>query len=158
MLRGLPIAFFALVVAPGCTPGEGCEPGDGDPTLELGKGVTEYEPMDAGDGRLEVIHGPQGGYHVEIGFEATYLDASADWTIALTGEAGDASASSTPFVTMQCNRQTGTLQSWGHLLIWDREGPELDGRAATITATATDAAGTEATATADVELFFPEPT
>lgn len=140
----------------GCDPVEGCEPGDEEPTLELGKGVTEYLPMEAEGGALEVILGPQGGYHVEIGFEATFLDAGDDWTVAMTGTAEDATAASTPFVTMRCNQQTGTLQSWGHLLIWDTEGPELDGRTATIDATATDAAGTEVSGSVTVDLFYPE--
>ncbi|MCP4873651.1 MAG: hypothetical protein GY898_33610 [Proteobacteria bacterium] len=156
MKRLAPILAAIALTAPACVPSEGCEPGDEEPTLDLGKGVTEYLTMAAEGGGLEVIHGPQGGYHVEVGFEATYLDASEDWTIQLTGTAGDASASSTPFVTMRCNAQTGTLQSWGHLLIWDAEGADLDGRTADISAVATDAAGTGVSGEVSVELFYPE--
>jgi len=160
VFRLLPILLAAWCLASACVPLERCEPdeeGEEEPTLELGKGVTTYLAMDAEGGGLEVINGPQGGYHVEVGFEGTYLDASADWTVQLTGSAGDATAGSTPFVTMRCNEQKGTLQSWGHQLVWNRDGDALDGRTATIDATATDAAGTEVSATVSVELFFPDP-
>jgi hypothetical protein len=136
---------------------QACEPSGEKPTLELGKGTSEYLGMDAAGGGIEVIHGPQGGYHVDLGLEARYLDPSSDWTVRLTGEAGDASAESTPFVTMRCNQQVGRLQSWGQRLIWDVEGPDLDGRTAAITAVVTDAAGTELSAEVTVELFYPDP-
>lgn len=155
------IPLFALATA-GCPPAPaGCEPSDVAPTLELGKGETGYDAMGDGDGTIEVINGPQGGYHVEIGLEATGLDDSERWAVVLSGTADDFEASSSPYVTMRCNNETGTLQSWGHLLIWDldltiEDGTDLDGLVADIHGTATDAAGTVIEADVTVELSYPD--
>ena len=156
--------MLALLVAPlsACPPDPaGCEPSEDDPTLEIGKGETEYEAMDAGDGTIEVINGPQGGYHVEVGFEATGLDAADRWAVVLSGDADGFEASSSPFVTMRCNNATATLQSWGHLLIWDldlesEDGSDLDGLIADIHASATDASGTVIEADITVEMHYPD--
>ncbi len=76
-LRTLPIC--ALLCA--CTASEGdtgttgddaCAAGDA-PTLTLGKGELEYTSLD--DSAAELIHGPQGGYHINIALQATDLAA-----------------------------------------------------------------------------------
>ena len=36
----------------------------GDPWLELGTGVTEFEPLDDGDD-IELVAGAQGGWHLD---------------------------------------------------------------------------------------------
>ena len=94
----------------------GCEAGS-NPVLTLGKGELSYAPMDAGDGTVELVHGPQGGFHTVIALEAVAADAATEWTVQIRGYLADVErATTTPYVTMQCNNQTGTLQAWGFLL------------------------------------------
>ncbi len=133
-----------------------CLPGP-SPTLEIGHGELEYIALPT-DTPLEVelIHGPQGGYHVNIALQATQLDQSNPWIIELLGYIdGDLVGETRPYATMRCNGTAEALQSWGLLLIWDAIPAELDGRIANVEATATDASGTSVTATTQLEIWDP---
>lgn len=133
----------------------GCSPGP-DPSLSLGKGELSYAEMDADGGTIELVHGPQGGFHTVIALESVQTDASAQWTVQITGYLDDVSrAVTTPYVDMRCNNATGTLQAWGFLLIWDAQPEELDGQAVHIEADGADAAGTPLHAEADVTIEDP---
>ncbi len=133
----------------------GCDPGP-SPTLNLGKGELSYSAMEAGDGTIELVHGPQGGFHTVIALEAVEADASAEWTVQIRGYLADVErATTTPYVSMQCNQQTGTLQSWGFLLIWDAQPEELDEQQVRIEAEGQDAAGVALSAEAEVVIEDP---
>ena len=141
-------------------PGDPCLPGP-SPTLEIGTGDQGYLPM---PDPLEVVHGPQGGYHVVLAFEATYLDASAVVAGAVTGTlGGEVVATSQPYLELRCDPDTQTLVAWGTLLIYsngniaagDLSPEELDGEPTTIVATLTDSAGAAASGSADTTLFDP---
>ena len=133
----------------------GCEAGS-NPVLTLGKGELSYAPMDAGDGTVELVHGPQGGFHTVIALEAVAADAASEWTVQIRGYLADVErATTTPYVTMQCNNQTGTLQAWGFLLIWDAQPEELDGQRVHMEADGQDAAGTALSAAVDVVIEDP---
>lgn len=97
---------------------------------------------------MELVHGPQGGFHVYIGLEATHLDTS-DYALGLLEGTigGEVVARAQPYLDLRCNPATGTQQSWGTLLIYPLQPPELDGQETTITATVTDVAGVEVSAT-----------
>jgi len=62
MSRSIPLAVFltALVGLGGCQE-EDPEP----PWLQLGAGLEAFETVDAGDS-VELVHGPQGGWHVDL--------------------------------------------------------------------------------------------
>ncbi len=123
--------------------GDGCAVG-GAPTLTIGTGETAYAAL--GD-TLELVHGPQGGYHVLIGFEATHLDTSAFAIGLVEGTiGGEIVARTAPYLDFRCNPETGTLQSWGTLLIYPLLPEELDNEETHLTATVTDAAGLEVVA------------
>lgn len=133
----------------------GCEPGP-NPALHLGKGELSYSAMEADGGTIELVHGPQGGFHTVIALEAVEADASAEWTVQIRGYLADVErATTTPYVTMQCNNQTGTLQAWGFLLIWDAQPEELDGEQVHIEADGQDAAGAALSAAVDVVIEDP---
>ena len=134
-----------------------CLPGE-DPTFTLGKGELEYQELDADDGMAELIHGPQGGYHLNLAVHATFLDPDEPWVARLEGTIdGELVGATSPYVTARCNREANALQGWGLLLIWDTTDPtELHGRVTTIEATITDAAGTVLSDSGDVEIFYPE--
>ncbi len=127
-----------------------------EPTLTIGTGETAFEAVSSGDG-LELVHGPQGGYHTYIGLAATFLDPSATWLTVITGTlSGEVLAQSDPLLTMRCNGAAGQLQSWGTLLIWDAQPADLDDQPITVAAEITDAAGTTVSTT--IELAIDDPT
>ena len=133
-----------------------CEAGD-NPTLTIGTGEYSYEEMAPGT-ELELIHGPQGGYHVILAVEATYLDASSRWTAKLVGTLDGVEAAHTwPYVDARCNESRGTLQGWNLFLIFD-EGwaPEdIHDRDAEVDVTVTDAAGTPVSASTSIHIWDP---
>jgi hypothetical protein len=141
----------------GTTSVGGCETG-ADPTLVIGTGEQAYEPMRA---EVGLVHGPQGGYHVLIAFEATHL---ADGLIGgqLSGTLdGEVVATSAPWLELRCNPDTDTQQVWGQLLIYSNGGLEdlqpedLDGQPTTIKATLTDVDGTAVSASVDTVIVDP---
>ncbi len=160
-------AVFALVgcqaddgkktdTAHGTTPGDPCLPGE-NPTLQLGHGELEYLELDTtGSTNVELIHGPQGGYHVNMALSATYLNADTTWAVGLTGTVDGVQMGDTrPLATMRCNPGQGALHAWSLLLIWDATPEELHGKSADIEATIVDSAGTELSTTATIEIWDP---
>jgi len=127
----------------GAVEADGCAVG-GTPSLSIGTGETAFSPL--GD-TLELVHGPQGGYHILIGFEATHLETSAFAIGLVEGTIGGAVVARTaPYLDFRCNPETGTQQSWGTLLIYPLLPEELDNQETHLTATVTDAAGVEVSA------------
>lgn len=157
-----PVLIALLLV--GCTgtdddtgkaAGSGCEPGDA-PTLTLGKGETEYNALDADGGVIELVHGPQGGFHVVAALEARYIDASEQLVATFRGYIdGELLAESTPYVDFRCNRAVDAMQAWGFLVIWDAQPEELDGKVAHIEVELTDAAGRALSDEGDVTIEDP---
>ena len=127
----------------GCAGGGGplCEPGR-DPTLEIGLGVGAFTPVADGD-PMPLIHGPQGGWHLEIGLLATHIDAGDLITGSLEGTIdGERVAISAPWLDMRCDEEAGGLVSWSTRLIYPTEtSEELDGLTTEITASVTDLRG-----------------
>lgn len=134
--------------------GDACLAGP-TPTLTVGKGELGYEAVD-GDASAELIHGPQGGYHIYIALQATDMDPSTDWLVSMTGTVdGELLAEGSRYVTMRCNPSVSALQAWGLYLIFDAQPEELHGRSAVVEVTATDAAGTKASDDATFSIFDP---
>ncbi len=134
-----------------CTPGA-------HPTLRVGFGGLEYQDLDpSGDDLAELIHGPQGGYHINMALAATGLDSSTPWAIELEGTIdGQPIGDTRPLATMRCNRAEDELQAWGLLLIWDAVPADLHDRMTEVTATVVDSAGTSLSATGTVRIWDPE--
>ncbi|MDP6931824.1 MAG: hypothetical protein QGG40_02865 [Myxococcota bacterium] len=162
-MRPLPRLFpasllFGSVVLTGCGPAEEADPcvsGD-EPTLEVGKGELEYQDMGAEDGTAELIHGPQGGYHLNIALQGSFLDASAPLEAELTGWIdGEEVGHTLPYATMRCNQAAGALQAWGLLLIWDAEPEALHEKTTTVEVELTDASGETISASSDVVIWDP---
>jgi len=121
-----------------------CRTGD-SPSLSIGEGIARYEPRDEG-ATIGLVHGPQGGFHIEVGLEATYLDASeflrGDIVVSIDDEIR---AYAKPWLDFTCTEEG--LRSFGTLLIFDGATPEaLDGQVVDIEATVTDALGVRVTA------------
>jgi hypothetical protein len=132
--------------------GDGCEPGSA-PSVDIGTGEQAYEPMPA---EVELVHGPQGGYHVVVAFDASHLDASGVIEGVVEGTIdGEVVAVSEPFFELACNPDTQTLQAWGQLLIYPLTPLELDGQPTTITARLTDVGGAAAEGSVQTTIVDP---
>lgn len=91
----LPALAFALGVAcfhcsPGPSPSDAATPGDApivDPSLDLGTGQSAWEPIADGD-PVELIHGPQGGYHVFARIREERLGGDIQVTFRVTPAEG----------------------------------------------------------------------
>ncbi len=135
-----------------------CEPGPA-PTLVVGKGDAAFTPLEATDPVLELVHGPQGGYHVVLGLEATEIDASQPVSVHLQGEMdGELVAETWPVASFRCNDDAGALQAWDLLLIMvdGIEPVDVHGGWLDITATVTDVAGASVSGTAGATVLDPE--
>ena len=142
-----PILVFGLTSCAGSGPL--CAPGP-DPTLEIGLGLDGYTPIPEG-GTVPLVHGPQGGWHLEIGLFATHL--AADDLVAATLEGsvqGRILAAQDPWVDLRCRADGTGLQSWGTRLIYDTPtSAELDGVTTTVRASVVDLEGTRVSAERD---------
>lgn len=150
-LLATPLALLA------CTPPEGaCAPGDA-PVLQLGTGVEVFEPLDDG-AEVELVHGPQGGFHVVVSFRATHLDTRSGRRLAgrVTGRIdGELVADTTPNLEFRCQPDASSQDALGGLLVFASTPEALDGQTVDIHAEVTDEAGT--TTTADLTALIHDP-
>ena len=159
--RSLVVTLLPLLLLLGCpntkdtAEMDGCETGP-TPTLRIGTGEYEFVPLEDVNHELELVHGPQGGYHLLIGLEARFLDASELMAGTMSGSIdGVELAQSSPWLQLRCNGQTETLQSFGSFLIYDAEPEDLHRRATHIEVEVRDLAGNTASAEADVTIVDP---
>lgn len=117
-----------------------CSP-DAAPGLTIGYGVAGYTPIDDG-GELPLVHGPQGGYHLEIGLLARGIDTS-DLVIGhLEGAiGGETYASEDPWLDFRCDEDAGGLVAWGARLVYASTPEFLDGKETTVVARVDDPTG-----------------
>ncbi len=155
--------YAGLLVLAACTDAEPGETGDGagaddcapgpDRTLVIGTGEAAFAPV---TDQVELVHGPQGGYHVYVGFDATQLDTSGFALGRIEGTiGGETIAITQPYLDFRCNPATGTLQTWGTILIYPLTPEELDGQETVITASITDIAENVVTATLTTTIEDP---
>lgn len=156
------VTLCACAVASSDGAPDGCEAGD-SPTLDVGAGAAEYAPLDDGD-TVELVHGAQGGFHVVIALDGQFLDVAegsrVPGVITATID-GIETAVTSPYLDFRCNPDTGSVQSFGTLLIFtptedQLQGvsvPEfLNGKTAEIHAEVTDRAGRVVTADRSVVI------
>jgi len=114
--------------------GDPCEPGS-ETQLEIGHGELRFESIDGVDTQVELIHGPQGGYHSNIALRAMYIDPDITYKLKLSGTIeGTVMGETVPWLTFRCSRAANALQSTGSFLIWDAQPEELHGRVAQVRA------------------------
>ena len=134
---------------------EACER-DTAPSLELGAAADAFEPVEPGTA-VELVHGSQGGYHIELAFRATGLDPSDLAAGTLEGWVdGSLMATSSPWLQFRCNPATGTYDAWPTILVYDAEEPQsLDGVTTEVEALVVDASGAEFTASLTLTIDDP---
>lgn len=63
----LPFSFLVGVALSACDAATTSVPSDGGPrSLELGTGNATFVSLDGPDASIEIVHGPQGGYHFPV--------------------------------------------------------------------------------------------
>ena len=118
-LIGLLGPLLALGCANGEPPVKHCMD-DSSPTLTLGTGETEFVPLVGEPPELELVHGPQGGYHLVIGFQTKNLDSIHFITARMVGFInGEQLAITERWQDFDCNRQSNRLESFNAYLIYD---------------------------------------
>jgi hypothetical protein len=148
--RLLPLVA-TLLVAAGCAAEQeqsvGCLPGEGEAELVIGKGLHEYQDIDDGGRSSELIHGPQGGFHIDLALQARHLDASDAWSATLVGSLDDeVMATARPYLWATCETEADALRAWGVRLIWNAVPEQLHDRLVDVDVEVIDAAGTALTA------------
>ena len=123
-----------------------------EPPLELGHGLTTFEPLEAHP--AELIYGVQGGFHIVLGVTATHIDTSDLSVVRLTGTIDDEQVGFTaPYAELAC---AGDHQeSLNLLLIWDSTPEFLHGKTAHVQAELTDPGGQIYRAEGDVVIDDP---
>lgn len=147
---------WSLPLLVGCSAASGdpCEAGP-DPVLRIGAGYDAYEAVDDG-AALELIHGPQGGFHLEIGLAAERIDPEDRLLAHLTGTVdGEVLAETSPYLTFRCDPSAGELRAWGALLIYDGRPETLHDRTTAVSATLELADGD--TVEADATFLIDDP-
>lgn len=156
MIPLLLVAVVAGCAAPQPLP-SGCLPGEGEPELVVGKGLDEYVDIDEGGRSSELVHGPQGGFHIDLALQARHLDSSDAWSATLVGWLDEqVAATARPYLWATCDEQADALRTWGVRLIWNAVPEELDDRLVDVDVEVTDPAGTTLTARVE-DLLIEDP-
>jgi hypothetical protein len=117
------------------------------PRVELGTGEVSFVPIAESGATLELVHGPQGGYHVLVSVRVWDLDLDR---VSLVYEvsAGTRALSRTPFVleASRFAREGDHVVRTGDFAILDVTGPEdVAGQDVLVRVTATADDGSSAT-------------
>lgn len=128
-----------LILLAGCTTkegdtgskaqGNGCSAGS-TPQIEVGHGELSFsEFSDGANTEVELVHGPQGGFHSTIAVRAQFLDLDTSYHIRMVGTIdGVETGWGTPYAQFRCNHQVGAQEYTGGLLIWDAQPEDLHGK------------------------------
>ena len=104
------------------------------PSIEVGHGELRFETFDQAENTpVELIHGPQGGYHSTIAVRAAHLDPDRSYIIDLVGVIdGLELGGGTPLAQFRCNYAAEAQEFKGGLLVWDSVPEELHDKRATV--------------------------
>lgn len=131
-------------------------PLDAPASLEIGVGNASWVSIDDAGGEATLVHGPQGGYHLELGLRAEGLDVSDLASAVVRGSVGGVElAASNTWVQFRCNPATQTADAWNVRLIYEAQPQDLDGRSTEVTATVLDVAGNGFEAAATLTIVDP---
>lgn len=116
-MRTAVVLVTVLALAPACR--NDCRPGAA-PRLEVGTGELLYSSLDPDKPEWDLVHGPQGGWHVLVGLDAAGFPLNEVVVAKMFGRvdgevvAGNDSA----WLSFECNEDTRTLQTVNTFLIF----------------------------------------
>lgn len=114
-----------------------------EPTLQTGTGLLDFTPLADGD-PVELVYGPQGGYHVEMAFQTTYLQARDLVAGTLTGRLDETAVfTATPWFQLQCEADVQVATGVRLFLVGDPEA--VLGQPITVDVLLTDTEGSTLT-------------
>lgn len=132
-----------------------CEMGD-SPWLEVGKGAYSYEDFGAGDGKIELIYGPQGGWHITIALRGAHLSTEAPSEAVITGEIdGETVGEIPPYVHFRCNTSDSALEAYGYTLVLNPPPEDLHNQTITVRAKLWDPSGQVVESSNEVVIIDP---
>ncbi|GAB4561630.1 MAG: hypothetical protein Tsb0020_09260 [Haliangiales bacterium] len=133
---------------------DGCAPGAA-PTLEIGRGEADFEAI--ADGRVELIHGIQGGYHTTMALRAEALPAPDEAVeVELRGYLdGEELSRAVSYTRFLCDEDAQALEAWGLRLIWEATPEDLAGQMVRIEAVVTSDDGSRAEAATEAVIHDP---
>lgn len=127
----------------------------GDPEIWLGTGERSWEDL-PDDGRLELIHGPQGGYHVLVSLRAAGLAADGVLVAEMTGTIdGEVIGSGSPWLQLECLDDGSARESLGLFLIYDAQPEDLHDQPSQVSVSVEDLAGRLVSAEMDILIWDP---
>lgn len=153
------LALGLLLILLGCLDPNGstrpCQDGTG-PALILGTGESTFEALEGSPPELHLVHGPQGGYHLLLGFQAKNIDGDHFVSIEASGYIDDQLlASSERWASLSCNPDTTYLEGANFFLIYDSEPEELYDQLTEIQVLLRDNDGLETTASITARIIAP---
>ncbi len=147
------LTALGLALLTGCGPtSQGC-PVDVEPTLELGVGTDDFTPIDDAE-FAELVHGSQGGYHIDLAFRAEGLNTKQLVQATGTGAIeGQDLGSLTAWLQFKC--EAPVAEAVAARLIFDAQPEDLDGRVVDIVVDLVDLDQTEFSASGSVLIEDP---
>ncbi|TVQ88972.1 MAG: hypothetical protein EA397_15950 [Deltaproteobacteria bacterium] len=107
------LCLLLLSVLGGCT----------DPVLVIGTGERAFERLDPDDPVLELVYGPQGGWHVVLAFEARGLASGGLSIVDGTGVIDNQLVATIDSAWVTFTSIDGRQQSWNTFMIFDVPDP-----------------------------------
>lgn len=127
----------------------------GSPRLEVGTGESTFVALNDGD-PVELVHGPQGGYHVLVAVRATSLAATVGYAYEVRDEADAVVLTMPGAYVLDASRVVRTSTGWirsGDRGIFQTVMPaEIIGRTLHLHATVTASDGTSYTDTHTIHV------
>jgi len=158
-MRTLALLTALLATASACR--SDCHP-KASPRLDVGTGELGYQPLDPDAPAYDLVHGPQGGWHVLIGLDAAGLDATQVIVAEMIGRIDDqvVAANENTWLTFTCEPAPDggeSLQTANIFLIFDVEDHcGLDGQILDVQVTLPDSSGDPLVGTTSAEILDPE--
>lgn len=152
LVFGLLLAPTLLSACGGCSP-------NARSRVTIGTGEQDFVPLDEEAPTWDLVHGPQGGWHVLVGLQATGLNATeivvSEMVGTLNGE--EVARNDSAWLTFRCDAEVNRLESWNTFLILRVEDHcPLDGQDLTVDVAVEDTRGRTATDQITATIRDPE--
>ncbi len=130
-----------------------------EPTLEIGGGLESYVELPPTGGELELVHGPQGGWHVNLSLRLRGIEpTSHSWRVERSEDARALAAFELGTREGSFVPRGDALERVGELVILDVIGPEeVVGRDVHVSASVRDLGGVSIEASLDARIVDREP-